>query len=258
MPKKLYEIHYKILDLIKQHPEGISEGAIRVQLGIPADKQVQFGRRRRELTAYYRFNKHRVGSETLYTYAGERERALDAEPINPKLRAQALHVASGRCGMCGRTLEKHHVTLVVDHRIPRDWGGKTVSENLWAICEECNHGKKNLFASMNTPAVRKAIGYKSVHMRIGELLKAVGEEQPVPSMLIEFVAMDQEDWHKRLRELRYLGWIITVSKKKTPEGRIRSSYILVKHTPWPHDPTRWIRNFEKERERKNKRANEES
>jgi len=32
--------------------------------------------------------------------------------------------------------------LVVDHKIPREWGGETVSENLEAICEDCNAGKK--------------------------------------------------------------------------------------------------------------------
>ena len=84
------------------------------------------------------------------------------------------------------------------------------------------------------------------------MLISVGIGIAVPSMLLEFVAMDQEDWHKRLRELRYLGWVIQVSKKKTPDGRVRSSYTLIADTPWPADPTRWIRNFEKERERKNK------
>jgi hypothetical protein len=247
--KKLYDIHHRILGLIKQHPEGISEGAMRAELEIPIDKQVQFGRRRRELSAYYRIRRRRVGSETLYAYDGERDRTLDAEAINPRLRALALHSANGRCGMCGRTIEKHRITLVVDHRIPRDWGGGTVPENLWAICEDCNQGKKNLFASMDNPGVRAAIGHKSVHVRIGELLKAAGEGQPVPSLLIEFVAMDQEDWHKRLRELRYLGWEIRPTRHKSPEGRIRSSYTLIRSTPWPSDPTRWIRDFEKERAR---------
>jgi len=252
MLKKLTQIQQKILGLLKQHPDGISEGEMRKSLGIPADKLVQFGRRRRELGAYYHIVKKRVGPETLYVLVGEREQQLDTHPINPKLRAQVLHMAAGRCGMCGRTIEKHQITLVVDHRIPRDWGGATIPENLWAICEECNHGKKNLFASMDSSAVRAAIQHESVHVRIGELLKAMGVDTPVPSLLIEFVAMDQEDWHKRLRELRYLGWIIDVSKKKTSQGRVRSSYTLRKYGPWPDDPTRWIRNFEKEREEKNK------
>ena len=254
MAKKLSELHLRILDVLKQHPDGISEGEMRLQLGIRADELVQFGRRRRELGAFYQISKRRVGRETLYVYVGEREQQLDVEQINPKLRAQALHIAAGRCGMCGRTIQRHGITLVVDHRIPRDWGGLTVQENLWAICELCNHGKKNLFASIDSPAVRSAIHHKSVHIRIGELLKAVGVGIPVPSFLIDFVAMDQEDWHKRLRELRYLGWIIEVSKKKTPEGRVRSSYTLKAYKPWPKDPTRWIRNFEKEREIKNRES----
>ncbi|MDQ2919329.1 MAG: HNH endonuclease, partial [Verrucomicrobiota bacterium] len=66
----------------------------------------------------------------------------------------------------------HGITLVVDHKIPRDWNGSSDLANLWAICDECNHGKKNLFASYDGAAMRQIVGLESVHMRIGELLKA--------------------------------------------------------------------------------------
>lgn len=46
---RLYRIHEQILDVMKQHPEGISEGDIRKILNIPPEEQSQFGRRRRDL-----------------------------------------------------------------------------------------------------------------------------------------------------------------------------------------------------------------
>ena len=153
--------------------------------------------------------------------------------------------------MCGRTIETHGITLVVDHKIPREWGGKTEPENLWAICEQCNQGKKNLFASVDSADVRNAMQLPSVHMRIGEILKARGIDKPVPSYIIEFVA-NQDDWQKRLRELRYLGWKIIPSKKRIPGGRVQSAYRLETFTEWPADPTGWIRNYEQERAERNR------
>jgi len=154
--------------------------------------------------------------------------------------------------MCGRTIEKHGIALVVDHKIPREWGGSSEAENLWAICEECNHGKKNLFASVDLVAVRNAIKHKSVHVRIGELLKELSKGgESVPSYLIEFVA-NQDDWQKRLRELRYLGWKIKPSRKKMPNGRVQSTYKLENFTEWPPNPSEWIRKYEQDRAERNK------
>lgn len=247
--RRLYRIHEQIIEVMKQHPDGISEGDIRKVLNIPPEEQSQFGRRRRDLHQYYEIEKRREGNKTLYLLRGLKDIPLDSEPISSSLRIRALHAANGRCQMCGRTIERHHITFAIDHRVPRDWGGKTNSENLWAICEECNHAKKNLFASMDTPAVRRAMIHDSVHVRIGEFLKAVGLGTPAPSVVIEFVARDQEDWHKRLRELRYLNWVIDSSRRKLPNGRVQSSYTLRRFTDWPDDPTRWIRIYEDARRR---------
>ncbi len=153
--------------------------------------------------------------------------------------------------MCGRTIEKHGITLVVDHKIPREWGGKTEAENLWAICEECNQGKKNLFASVDSAEMRSAIKHDSVHVRIGELLKGAGVGEPVPSHMIDIVA-NQDEWRKRLRELRYLGWEITAMRTHLPGGRFQSSYRLDKFTEWPADPSGWIREYEQKRAERNK------
>jgi hypothetical protein len=43
----------------------------------------------------------------------------------------------------------------------------------------------------------------------------------------------QEDWQKRLRELRLLGWKIKSSRQKKKEGRVVAYYALQEAKPWP-------------------------
>jgi hypothetical protein len=149
----------------------------------------------------------------------------------------------------------HGISLVVDHKKPRDWGGTNDRENLWAICEECNGGKKSYFSSLNVDAefMKKVTAHESVHVRIGETLKAVGIGKRTPPEILDVVA-DQEDWHKRLRELRYpvIGWEIDTVPYKTPSGRKKVDYVLKNYKPWPTDPTAKIRQFEQDRQRRNK------
>ena len=45
----LGKIHEQILALLKEHPEGISEGEMRAALKIQAEDQTQFGRRGAEI-----------------------------------------------------------------------------------------------------------------------------------------------------------------------------------------------------------------
>ncbi len=247
---KLNEVCYKILEIMKQHPEGITEGEIREILAIPAAEQANFGRRRRELHSLYIIDKKRDGARTLYVYQGERTKPKDTDPINERLRYQALHMARERCRRCGRTIEKHGIVLVVDHKIPREWGGKTVPENLEAICEECNRGKKNFFKSVDAPWMRKVMGTKSVHVRLGETLKAFKGE-PVDASTLEFIA-NQDDWKKRIRELRYLGWEVETFNRRISDTRVSSFYRLVKSCPWPENPTAVIRQYERDRAARNK------
>jgi hypothetical protein len=192
---------------------------------------------------------------TLYICEGMKRRITDEGQISQKLRAEVIHAAHGRCQMCGKTIEAHAITLVVDHKKPRDWGGTNDRENLWAICEECNGGKKAFFSSLNADSetMRKVMSSDSVHVRIGELLKAVGVGNRTPSSLLEVVA-DQDDWQKRLRELRYpvIGWDIETQLYKAASGKKHADYILKRFKPWPDDPSGKIRRFEQERERRNK------
>ena len=87
--------------------------------------------------------------------------------------------------------------------------------------------------------------HESIHVRIGEFLKIYQERegQPAPKTLVNIVASTHEDWEKRLRELRELGWRYRVIKKK--EGsRVRTYYQLVHWEPWPSDPAAAIREAE--------------
>jgi 5-methylcytosine-specific restriction endonuclease McrA len=259
-------IHVRIVEVMKRFPGGISGGQIRQELekeGLRSEDQTHLDRRKRDLKKWFVIKKtvstqNVGGSErkvTLYSYVGKKKYVADEGQINQKRRADVIRAAHGRCQMCGRTIERHGVTLVVDHRKPRDWGGSNDRENLWAICEECNAGKKSFFSSLNVSSeiMKKAMTHKSVHVRIGELLKAVGIGKRTPSSLLDIVA-DQDDWQKRLRELRYpvIGWDIETHLYKAASGKKQADYILKSFKPWPEKPTEAIREFEKERERINK------
>jgi 5-methylcytosine-specific restriction endonuclease McrA len=213
----------------------LSMQEIRDRLG-ELGQQEQLDRRRRELNRYFVIERIGRTTETRYRLKGRKPRSLEADAgISESDRASVLR--HGRCAMCGRTPLEHGVVLQVDHKIPKEWGGTDAVENLQPLCEECNRGKKNLFASYDKFAdeIRLAIGHESVHMRIGELLKAFAD-QPVRSDILELVASPpgdyQEDWQKRLRELRVLGWKIEASRRRDGT-RVRAFYRLVTAQPWP-------------------------
>lgn len=250
MSSRPLKIHLQLIEVLKKHPEGLTTGQWRKELGVAADEQIQLDRRKRDLKQWFEIEKRRKSGNTLYFYKGEHPSPVQQSGISLKLRAEVLNAAHGKCGMCGRTIDQHGITLVIDHQIPLDWNGTNDRENLWAICEDCNQGKKNYFASQDRELMRRVMGHKSVHVRLGELLKAF-EGRAVSSRLMEFVAQ-QDDWMKRTRELRYLGWKIQTSRERKPNGRVESSYTLLKHTPWPPDPTGWIREYERRRAEENR------
>lgn len=269
MPKKTSKpgsIHLRIIEAMKRFPEGISGGRIREELekdGLRSEDQTHLDRRKRELKKWFVIERikstatvdGKKRSVTLYKYRSARRLVADEGQVSLRDRAEVIHSARGRCQMCGRTISTHNIALVVDHKKPRNWGGTNDRENLWAICEECNSGKKAFFSSLGADSgtMRKVLAHKSVHVRIGELLKAAGVGRPTPSSLLMIVA-DQDDWQKRLRELRYpvIGWDIETRLYKAPSGKKQADYILRSYKPWPEDPTGKIRQFEREREQRNK------
>jgi len=173
-----------------------------------------------------------------------------SRPINSRLRGEALYKARGSCSNCGRSIEKDHVVLFVDYKIPLEQGGRTESDNLWAICEDCKVGKKSCFESVDSAWIRDVMALKSVHMRLGETLKTL-RSHPVPAEIMDFVA-NQDDWKKRVRELRYLGWKIDVFTPKRSNRRVSTFYRLTEPRAWPDDPTGVIRRYELERAKRNR------
>jgi hypothetical protein len=259
------QIHLRIIEVMKRFPGGVSGGQIRQELekeGLEPSEQTHLDRRKRDLKKWFVIEKDVstifVGGKkrkvTLYKYRGEPETVVDQGQINLKERAEVIHGAHGRCQMCGRSVEQHQITLVVDHRKPRDWGGTNDRDNLWAVCEECNAGKKAYFSSLrvNADLMKVVTAHESVHVRIGELLKAVGVGKRTSSQLIDVVA-DQDDWQKRLRELRYpvIGWEIDVKLYRADSGRKCCDYILRTFKAWPEDPSGTIRRFENDRKKRN-------
>lgn len=258
-------IHLQIIEVMKRFPEGISGGQIRQELekfGLRPEDQTHLDRRKRDLKKWFIIRKLKVTQDiagkrrnvVLYKYLGEKKELTDQGQVDQKVRAEVIRAARGRCQMCGRSVDKHGVALVVDHKKPRDWGGANDRDNLWAICEECNAGKKAYFSSFDPELMRELTSSSSVHVRIGELLKAVGVGNRTPPSMLDLVA-DQDDWQKRLRELRYpvIGWEIDTHAYKDPSGRKQVDYILRAYKPWPDDPTGLIRKFEREREKSNKK-----
>jgi 5-methylcytosine-specific restriction endonuclease McrA len=236
---------YRLLYETRETPLTMRE--IREHLAHIATQE-QLDRRRRELNRYFEITHVRSGSETRYRLVRQKPR-LPGSDRGISERDRAAILRHGICAMCGRTPLTDGVRLQVDHKVPKEWGGSDDLDNLQPLCEECNRGKKNFFSSfdVHSDAIRAAINHPSVHKRIGELLKAFAPE-PVQSDVLELVANPpgdyQEDWQKRLRELRVLGWVISVSRRRE-EKRTRTYYRLDTAKPWPDDIRAEIRRREK-------------
>src|SRR5438270_3836366 len=238
-------IHRRILDLLIAHPNGLSITQIRQLLKLSGDQQQHLDRRMRDLDEEHEIERVRKDGPLLYVYKGPRATPRKRDPIHRNVRGQVLLRANGACAMCGRTIAKHGITLQIDHIIPVEWGGSSKIENLQALCEEDNAAKKAYFAGFDQELMKKVFAFSKVHHRIGQLLIAL---QPgyVESFLLEAVAA-QDDWQKRLRELRTLGWEIEVKKMKQPNGRVTSAYKVQKWNELSDNPAADIRRIEKER-----------
>ena len=251
---KLGHIATKALDLLSKHPEGLSMADMRDMLGETSLTQEHFNRRVRDIRKVFELLlvRRKDGRPPLYVL-GERKPQVDSGEVSEKLRAAVIHMAHGKCQMCGRNIKDDGVKLQADHKVPQSWGGPTTLENLWAICEACNRGKRNFFASFNTEEMQQVVHIESVHERIARFLK-LHAPRPVPAWAIEFVAnvRDQQlDWRKRLRELRYdpIGLEIEVSKKRDKKG-VQSFYALKNWRDLPANHVQQIKDFERRKERR--------
>jgi len=242
-------LRLRMLEILRNHPQGISANDLRRECALPTEDQMHFNRRIRNIRETHELKTVRRGGRYFYVLGSERRERL-AHPVPGRLRALVLHEARGRCGMCGRTIEVHGIALEVDHRVPGSWGGKAVHENLWAICAQCNRDKKALFASIEETSVALALDHGSVHVRLGEVLKS--SRDWVPGWVLSVVA-NRHDWMKRIRDLRYLGWQVAVRRRKLPSGKAESQYKVVKSAPWSTDPSGDVSKYERARRERNRR-----
>lgn len=199
------------------------------------EDQSQVDRRVRELRRFFDIDVVRDGRDSRYLLSRRSAIAPDPNAISLRRRAQVL--AAGRCAMCGKTAAEDEVRLVVDHKIPQAWGGSNERENLQALCGDCNAGKRDYFQSYDHDAdkIRAAVNWDEPQRRIGELLLAF-DGKWVRSDLLGIVASAkeyQEDWQRRLRDLRFLGWEIPHEKRHNEGARVWTYYRVVKSVPWP-------------------------
>lgn len=226
---------YGLLHRRRDNPPTADEIRFFLQAGASADSSVE--RALRGLRDYFDIAAVAVGGAVRYRlrgWAGTRP-AGDRVPISARLRARAL--APARCAQCGRTPSRHGVVLDVDLRVPQDWGGTSDPENLQALCEECQDGKRQYLETYAAHAeqIRHAASFDEPQRRIGELLKALAG-QWVPTDLIGIVASAkeyQEDYQRRIRDLRYLGWEYEQSRRYHEGARVKVYYRLVRAEPWP-------------------------
>ncbi len=229
MSRAIYGVLYRNRD------KSLSMAEIRNLLGLVAGEQEHLNRRLRELYGPFNIERTNRGSESVYRLISVSENPhQDASRISLAVRARVLR--DQRCAQCGRTPVEDKIKLHVDHVIPQNWGGTDDEENLQALCADCNEGKKNLYSSYNKYAekIKQAIGYEEPHKRIGELLKAFNGEL-VPAEILEVVAKSkqyQDDWQKRMRELRELGWEYSFEKRREGD-RVKTYYKLDRFEPWP-------------------------
>lgn len=247
IPKsKLSAIERQILRVLKDAEVPLDIEEIRARLP-DCGTQQHLDRRVRSLDPFHVIERSRDGRRTLYRYRSSRPKGEWAhEEVSKTERAAVLDRAKGRCQMCGRSVEEDAVVLHIDHKIPQSWGGTSAMENLWAICSQCNEGKKHYYASFSAPVMEEVLAEGDVHSRIARLLSMqVGEW--IESDLIEFVANFDEvqaDWQKRLRELRYTGAEIEMRRQKRGRRHV-TQYRLVRRFSFPNDLARWVKEYER-------------
>ena len=209
-----------VLKLLKAN---VGHEVTREQI-IDAAKISEWPRRIRELRQEgWRINATKKGYvlESLTRLSKDR---LDTKGISQKLRYKIIQQANGACRSCGAKVSEGAV-LVVDHKIPRDWGGTTTDENLWAICTKCNQGKRNFYSDQNAEAMRRVMAEGSAKDRILAFFRAmVGKKVDKDQLML--VARISE-WARRVRELRGEGWDIVSNneddKLKPGEYVLRSA-----------------------------------
>lgn len=124
------------LKILKKHNVVIEEGAV-VKLNIDFKK----------LTLNDKAEIKKLCEQKIQNYVSKKGlsiwdyRLVDGA-VNDNLRLRVLKESGGKCSICGISVKER--PMDIDHIIPLSRGGKTIYENLQALCTKCNRTKKNL------------------------------------------------------------------------------------------------------------------
>lgn len=195
----------RILELLKSK---VGEEVSRPEI-MEAARISEWARRVRELT--------QAGWDIETTQNGYRLRSLKQQTtvqranVSQRQRYRILHRDNSQCQKCGATVEDG-VKLVVDHKIPVDWGGPTADNNLWTLCNECNAGKKAWESDADAEAMKRILCVSGALNRLREYFKfkhgevCTREELQLVSGIAQYA--------RRIRELRDEGMNIQPANTK--------------------------------------------
>ena len=119
--------------------------------------------------------------------------------ISEKLRYQVLHRDNSKCNRCGATPDDG-VKLQIDHKVPVEWGGDTVLDNLWTLCEVCNRGKKHWFTDLDSNIMKTITALLSARDRIRAYFQHSQGRRVTKTELVVVSGIVQ--YARRIRELR--------------------------------------------------------
>lgn len=226
---------YGLLYRRHENPPTMAEVRLFMATALGED-QVHFDRRMRQLRDHFDVPAIQDGRTFRYPLRGWAATQVSQRPaISSRLRAEVL--APQRCAQCGRSPLGHGVVLVVDHKLPKSWGGTNDAENLQPLCEACNAGKRDYFRTHEAHAelIQQAANYHEPQRRIGELLRAFrgGWVRTDLLCIVASAKEYQEDWQRRLRDLRFLGWEIQSRRSYDEGARVWTYYRAVRTQPWP-------------------------
>lgn len=92
-------------------------------------------------------NLHEIGflvkvKKGVYRYDPQVVNPRELEDFTPEQKKQIFERDNYRCVQCGRRQDEGY-ELHVDHRVPKDKGGKATVDNGQTLCSICNFRKKN-------------------------------------------------------------------------------------------------------------------
>ena len=74
---------------------------------------------------------------------------MSRTPVPRRLRERVARQAQNRCGYCLADERYFGTDFEIEHVLPESLGGKTVEDNLWLSCRECNGRKGNRIAALD-------------------------------------------------------------------------------------------------------------